>query len=608
MDSKISPAERAAIHGKMPPRAPAAANRLLTHPRYTNRAPSRWSPDVSLPLDLMDAPASLADRALELLPYPVVILDGQLRLRFANARAQERLEPPPAEEDPHPPFDTVLGRSGRISNETRLRLMSCCGAVVHGRSAEGRHDAVVSVAPGHLIAFHGRALGEDRWMVVLEDRRGRTDPAAILDETQRDSLTELGNRRYLEQKLSEALSGEDPDSPPAVLLFDLDRFRDVNDRLGRQGGDALLRAVAGRLRRATRDADHLARMEGDTFAVVQHNGQGADNLAARFIDLLCRPYLVRGEVATVGISVGIARAPGDGASAVALLHHAELARREAKEAGGHTWRRYGQSMADRARSRLDLEADLRKALALGQLSLAYQPRVNLRERSVTGFEALARWTHPKRGAVPPSLFIPVAEDIGLIGQIGEWALRAACQEAVAWPEPLTVAVNVSSKQLDDGQQFISQVVAALRESGLPARRLELEITESALTRRPDEARALLRELHELGVRIAMDDFGTGYSSLRQLRTFPFDVIKIDQSFIRSLDSSADSGAVVRAIATLGTGLGMTVIAEGVETRAQARMVEADGCTEIQGYLISKPIPPREIVALLARNPASVLSE
>ena len=563
---------------------------------------------MSLTLDDLDTTPSLGDRAIEVLPYPVVIVDMQLRLRMANAMARERYEPPPAAENPFPALDAVLARSGRIASETRLRIMSCCGAVVRGRNVMGRHDAVITVAPGHTIAFYGRALSDDRWLIVLEDRKGRSEPGSVLDELHRDMLTDLGNRRHLEKKLTEAVAGDDPDNHPAILLFDIDAFRTVNERLGQAGGDALLRAVSGRLRRATRDADQLARLECDTFGVVQQNGQGADNLAARLVDLLGRPYLVRGEVVTIGISVGIARAPSDGNSAAALLLNADLARKDAKDAGGRTWRRYGQTMAERARSRLELEADLRKALASNQLSLAYQPRVNLRSKTITGFEALARWNHPKRGPVPPVLFIPVAEDIGVIDQLGEWALRAACQEAVNWPEPVTVAVNVSARQLDDGQRFIAQVTAALRDTGLPTRRLELEITESALTRRPDEARILLRELHELGVRIAMDDFGTGYSSLRQLRTFPFDVIKIDQSFIRSLDSSSDSGAVVRAIATLGAGLGMTVIAEGVETRNQARMVEADGCTEIQGYLISKPIPAAEIPELLTRDLGTVLAD
>jgi EAL domain-containing protein (putative c-di-GMP-specific phosphodiesterase class I) len=263
-------------------------------------------------------------------------------------------------------------------------------------------------------------------------------------------------------------------------------------------------------------------------------------------------------------------------------------------------------MADRALLRQELEADLRKALALDQFSLAYQPRVNLRDSVVTGFEALARWHHSRRGLVPPSVFIPVAEDIGMIGPLGDWALRAACRDAAEWPEPLAVSVNVSPRQLDDPQHFIAQVTAALRESGLPTRRLELELTEAALTRRPDEARLLLRDLHELGVRIAMDNFGTGPGSLRHLRGLPFDTIKIDQSFIRSLDSNNDSGALVRCVAALGTGLGMTVIAEGVETLGQARMVEADGCTDIQGYLVSKPVPPADVAALLQRDLSEVL--
>ena len=555
-------------------------------------------PDVSVSLEV---PTTWADHALEQMPYPVVILDGDLRLRLANAQARTRLEPPPVEDDPTPTFESVLARSGRIPSDVRLRILSCCGAEVRGHNSPGKHDAVFALSPGHTIALYARPLGGDRWMVVLEDRRGRIDPMGQPEESHRDALTEIGNRLHIEKKLAEALADNDPEAQPAILVFDIDRFRAVNERLGRPGGDALLRAVVGRLRRATRDADQLARLEGDTFAVLQYNGSAADNLAARLVDLLGRPYLVRGEVATIGISLGCARAPTDGKTAQELLEHADMAHRAAKDMGGQTWRHYGQSMADRARSRLDLESDLRKALVLGQMHLVYQPTVNLPTRALTGFEALARWTHPRRGPVPPDLFIPVAEDIGMIGQIGDWALRTACQVAVSWPEPLTVAVNVSARQLDDRQHFLAQVAAALRDSGLPARRLELEITESALIRRPEDALRLLREIHDLGVRIAMDDFGTGYSSIRQLREFPFDTIKIDQSFIRSLDSDNDSGALVRAIATLGSGLGKTVIAEGVETTAQARMVEAYGCTDIQGFLISKPISAADVPALLARD-------
>ncbi len=562
---------------------------------------------MSAVLDVPQQVVSMADTAFERMPFAAVILDGDLRLRRANARARARFRTPPIDDNSAPPFDTMLARSGRIPIDIRLRILSCCGTEIRQGDGNGEHDGVFPLASGHTIALFTRPLGGNRWMVVLEDRRGRGDADAISAEDHRDQLTDIGNRRHIETKLTEALAEADPDSQPAILTFDIDRFRSVNDRLGWKGGDALLRAVVGRVRQATRESDQIGRLDGDTFAVLQYNGQAADNLAPRLVDLLGRPYLIRGEVATVGISVGVARAPADGTTASALLQHAEYARHEAKEAGGQTWRHFGHSMADRARLRQELESDLRKALALGQLSLAYQPKVNLRTRTITGFEALARWTHPKRGMVPPAVFIPVAEDIGLIGPLGDWALHAACREAETWPDPLVVSVNVSAHQLDDEQHFISQVTSALRQSGLPTRRLELEVTEAALTRRPEEARVLFRDLHELGVRLAMDNFGTGRASLRDVRTFPFDTLKIDQSFTRSLDSNNESGAMVRAIAAFGTGLGMMVIAEGVETLGQARMVEADGCTDIQGYLVGKPIPVEEISALLKRDLSAVLT-
>ncbi|MGA3005487.1 MAG: EAL domain-containing protein [Acetobacteraceae bacterium] len=557
-------------------------------------------------VDATQESASPTTSAFERLPFPAVILDGGMRLRLANAAARARLKPPEMEEDPNPPFDTVLTRSGRIPTDVRLRILSCCGAEIRDGTSQGKHDAVFALSPGHTIALFARSLGDDRWMVVLEDRRGRGDPDTIAEDHHRDKLTEIGNRRHIETKLTEVLH-EDSETHPAILVFDIDRFRSVNDRLGRKGGDALLRAVVGRVHQATRECDQIARLDGDTFAILQYNGHAADSLAPRLVDLLGRPYMIRGEVATIGISVGVARAPTDGTSAAMLLKHADFARHEAKEAGGQTWRHFGQGMADRARLRQELEADLRTAFALRQLRIAYQPRVNLQARAVTGFEALARWTHPTRGTVPPAVFIPVAEDIGLIGELGDWALHAACRDAAAWPDPLIVSVNVSARQLNDGHHFIARVAAALRESGLPTHRLELEMTEAALSGQPEEARILLRELHELGVRIALDNFGIGCASLGHMRGFPYDTVKIDQSFTRSSGSNQEAAAMLRAIAAVGAGLGMTVTAEGVETSGQARMVQADGCSEIQGYLVSQPIPAAGVAALLARDLTEVLS-
>ena len=557
-------------------------------------------------VDATQEMVSPATSAFERMPFPAVILDAGMRLQLANAAARARLKPPEPEEDPHPPFDMVLTRSGRIPTDVRLRILSCCGAEIREGNSHGKHDAVFALSPGHTIALFARSLGDDRWMVVLEDRRGRGDPDTIAEDHYRDKLTEIGNRHHIETKLTEVLNESDHDMHPAVLVFDIDRFRSVNDRLGRKGGDALLRAVVGRVRQATRECDQIARLDADTFAILLYNGQAADGLAPRLVDLLGRPYMIRGEIATIGISVGVARAPADGTSAALLLKHADFARHEAKESGGQTWRHFGQGMADRARLRQELEADLRTAFALRQLHLVYQPRVNLQARAVTGFEALARWTHPTRGTVPPAVFIPVAEDIGLIGELGDWALHAACHDAATWPDPLIVSVNVSGRQLDNSHHFVAQVASVLRESGLPTHRLELEITEAALSRHAEESRILLRELHELGVRIALDNFGIGCASLGHLRAFPFDTVKIDQSFTRSSGSNHEAAGILRAIAAVGTGLDMTVVAEGVETAGQARMVQAEGCSEIQGHFVSQPIPIAGVPTVLARDLTEML--
>jgi diguanylate cyclase (GGDEF)-like protein len=390
-----------------------------------------------------------------------------------------------------------------------------------------------------------------------------------------------------------------------VLCLDLDHFKAVNDTLGHPVGDALLRTVGERLRSVLRETDTVARLGGDEFAVLQGAGgdpqpQAASALAKRVVDLVGRPYALEGHLVNVGASVGVALAPADGEDADALLKAADLALYRAKEEGRGTWRFFEPGMDARMRARRALELDLRKALALREFELAYQPQLDLGSDRVAGFEALLRWQHPERGLIPPAEFVPLAEEIGLIAPIGEWVLRTACREAAGWPEGVGVAVNLSPAQFKS-HHLVPAVRAALAASGLPGRRLELEITEGVLLQDNEANLATLRELRALGVRVAMDDFGTGYSSLSYLRSFPFDKIKIDRSFVSGLATDPESAAIVRAIAGLGASLGMATTAEGVETAEQMRRIRAEGCLQVQGYLVSRPVPAAEVAALIARS-------
>ncbi len=306
------------------------------------------------------------------------------------------------------------------------------------------------------------------------------------------------------------------------------------------------------------------------------------SLAARLLDLLSRPFIVGGRVAVVGASIGAVVAPEDGTEPDALLSRADLALYASKDRGRGRFNFFVPAMQARAEARRQLEQELRAALPLGQFELHYQPQLDLAQDRLSGFEALLRWRRPGRGLVPPDVFIPVAEEVGLISSIGEWVLRAACREAVRWPGELCVAVNVAAPQFETGH-LVGAVGEALAASGLSGRRLELELTESALLRHGDATLDQLRALKRLGVQVSLDDFGTGYSSLTQLRSFPFDRVKIDRSF-------ADDAAVVRAVAALGASLGMRTTAEGVETAAQLRRLREEGCTEAQGYLLGRPVP------------------
>jgi predicted signal transduction protein with EAL and GGDEF domain len=364
----------------------------------------------------------------------------------------------------------------------------------------------------------------------------------------------------------------------------------------------LLKAVSERIKAVIRPTDTVARLGGDEFAIVQVNVDqplGSTALATRLIKELSAPFDVLGHQVVIGASVGISLAPDDGNSPDLLLKNADMALYRAKEDGRGTYRFFEAAMDARMQARRALELDLRKALVLGEFEMFYQPLINLQTNEVTCFEALLRWHHPERGLVAPGDFIPLTEEIGLIGPIGAWALQRACRDAMAWPDDIRVAVNLSPVQFKGGT-VVPDVIDALSASDLPARRLEIEITEAVLLQDTEVTVSILTQLRELGVHIAMDDFGTGYSSLGYLRKFPFDKIKIDQSFIRDLTHKGDSIAIVRAVTGLGSTLGISTTAEGVETEAQLQCLKMEGCTEVQGYLFSEPRPASELGPILLR--------
>ncbi len=445
--------------------------------------------------------------------------------------------------------------------------------------------------------------GEPAVLIAVIDITERKEAEArIAYMAHHDALTDLPNRVLFRQHMADALAQRARSGNlVGALCIDLDNFKLVNDTLGHPIGDRLLQDVAERIKRVTRQRDTAARLGGDEFAVLvpdMKSPQELAILAQRLIDVVSEPYVTEGHVLTVGTTIGIAVAPTDGDDADRLLRNADLALYRAKAAGKSTFRFFEPEMDAQAQARRQLEVDLRQAIAAEQLVVHYQPLVDLVSRDVIGFEALLRWPHPTRGYVPPSEFIPLAEETGLITPLGNFVLRRACADACEWPEHVKVAVNLSPMQFRLGNVF-NTVSEALQETGLDPGRLDVEITESVLLERTDQVIAHLHALRGLGVRISMDDFGTGYSSLSYLRAFPFDKIKIDRSFVRDLPGNRHTLAIVRAILGLASGLDMKVVAEGIETQADLACLAAEGCKEGQGFLFSEARPQTEVLALLA---------
>jgi diguanylate cyclase (GGDEF)-like protein len=462
----------------------------------------------------------------------------------------------------------------------------------------GKSDCQITLCDGRAFWVETIPM-DDGWLVSAYNMTERSA------KVRSDTLTKLGNRLMFYEQVTKLLVNPDCAAEgAAILVIDLSHFKAINESLGRNIGDGLLRLVADRIRSALERGDIVARLGGDKFGIIQTGQlqpQSAAALAGRLVDLIGRSYLVDGQLIDIAARVGIVLFPAGATDCEQLLKNADLALHRAKCDGHGNYRFFETAMDEKMQYRRNLEIGLRRALARREFALVYQPQFNLRLNMVTGFEALLRWQSPIRGAVSPLEFIPVAEDIGIISSIGEWVLRTACLEATTWPGAHKVSVNVSAIQFKS-PNLVATIMSALGESGLDPRRLELEITESVMLDAGETALAVLQNLRAIGVQVALDDFGVGYSSMGYLRSFPFDRIKIDQTFVRSTSDDAVGRAIVRAIASIGQSLGMATVAEGVETEEQLARIAFDGCTDVQGYLISRPIPPEQIDNfLLLRN-------
>ena len=485
-----------------------------------------------------------------------------------------------------------------------------CNAIIQTVSL-GKATRQLTEAPGgRAIEIINRPLKSGGWVATIEDvtERRRADEK-IAHLAHYDGLTDLPNRILFRERLEQSLKAIRPGEQLAVLYIDIDEFKSVNDALGHPIGDELLKGVAERLRGCLAGADVAARLGGDEFAVIQtaiKDRSEATQLVDEIHSAIRQPLACMGHLITTDASIGIAVAPGDGVDLDQLLKNADLALYGAKGDGRRTYRFFEAGMDHRARARRSLELELRQAISDGSLETYYQPVVNIEDGKISSCEALLRWRHPERGMISPAEFIPIAEDSGLINQLGLWVLNTACAEAATWPDHVRVAVNVSPVQFRS-QALALNVAAALAACGLPASRLELEITEAVLIRDDEAALDMLHQLRKLGVRIALDDFGTGYSSLSYLQRFPFDKIKIDRSFIKDIAGPGASSSIVQAVVSIAAASDMTTTAEGVETEQQRNLLYILGCTEMQGYLFSPAIPAAEVRRLLLSHRGRAMS-
>ncbi len=522
--------------------------------------------------------------ALDNMSQGLCLFDADKRLVVANRRFASMFGVPTLGAD----VEGVLTAAGLSA------LIDVSGGEVEALSCE--------LPDGRLIAVSQHSVDGGGWVGTYDDvSERRAAEARLAHMARHDVLTGLPNRLLFSEHTQQILAKEQT-AGGAMLCLGLDRFKTINDTFGHAAGDALLMAVAERIKACTRDGDMVSRLGGDEFGIVQTSGTqpaAATSLASRLIEILAEPFEIDAQTVEIGVSIGIVL--GENMTVARpdlLLQCADLALARAKADGGSCYRFFEAAMDMRMQARRALEVDLRGALGRDELELYYQPQVSV-DRRLTGFEALLRWHHPRRGLVSPAEFIPLAEELGLIGALGDWVLKRACAAAALWPPHLKVAVNLSPVQFR-GRVLTDDVSAALAASGLAPGRLELEITEAVLMGDDENVLQTLHLLRDLGVRIAMDDFGTGYSSLGYLRRFPFDKIKIDQSFVQGMTHRDDCMAIVRAVIGLGRSLGIAVNAEGVETEEQLAQLRDEGCGELQGYLFSKPQPEGAIAGMVLR--------
>jgi len=556
---------------------------------------------VTLHMALQDR-NTLLQAVVDSFPGGLTVFDRDLRLLLCNRKQRQLLEYPdslfenslPTLEDLYR-FNANRGEygPGNVEEQVRSRLELARKGETHifeRQRPNGTHLEIrgTPLPGGGFVTAH---------LDVTERKRYQETIGRLAHQ---DVLTGLPNRALFQDRIRQGLKQVQHGSSLALHCLDLDRFKSVNDTLGHPIGDSLLVAVAERLRAEIRETDTVARLGGDEFAIIQlapRSIEEIEALAKRIIGAFAEPFVLEENTVSIGTSIGIAVAPSDGVDAEQLMMNADMALYRTKSLGRGTFGFFEQSMHERLQSRHQIIMGLREAIANSKFELHYQPIVNVKTRKIVGCEALIRWSHPVRGLIPAHEFIPIAEECGLIGQIGDWVLKTACTEASQWPDDIWVAVNISPAQFR-GRDLVEKVTNACR--GLPLSRLILEITETLLMKDREIASDTLERLRKMGVRFAIDDFGTGFSSLSYLQSFPFDKIKIDRSFVSDVANLKRSATLRRSIIQLGYNLGMTSVGEGVETEQQLDRLRAEGCVEAQGFLFSRAVPAAKLRTLFSK--------